>query len=82
MGPLLGGDQALLISTHGREIYMECRGLLGARGFRVLDSYEIARRLETGASWASDHDLLAIGPERRVDDEVVRRLRLIAGPRR
>jgi FkbM family methyltransferase len=80
MGALLGGDQALLISTHGRELYQACRRTLEERAFRVFDSREIARRLESGAPWSSDHDLLALGPERALPEEAVRRLRLFAGP--
>lgn len=76
MGPLLGGDQALLISTHGRDLYEKCRELLERRGLHVLDSREIARRLESGAPWASDHDLLALGPTRRLDHQRLRSLRL------
>jgi len=79
MGPLLGGDQALLISTHGRQPYAECRALLEERAFTIFDSWEIARRLETGEPWASDHDLLALGPGRPVDEAALRRLSLIAG---
>jgi len=80
MGPLLGGDQALLIATHGREPFLECRQLLEARGFRIFDSAAIALRLRSGAPWSSDHDLLAIGATRQADVDAIRRLRLIAGP--
>jgi FkbM family methyltransferase len=81
MGPLLDGGQALLISTHGRGLYEECRRLLVGCGFRVYDSWEIRRRMESGAPWSSDHDLLAIGPDRPSDEQSLRELRLIAGPR-
>lgn len=80
MGPLLGGDQALLISTHGRELYDECRRTLEERAFRVYDSWEIVRRLGSGAPWSSDHDLLAVGPHRDVDTESLTELRLFSGP--
>lgn len=80
MGPLLGGDQALLISTHGRNLYHQCRRTLEQRGFHVFDSWEIARRLESGAPWSSDHDLLAVGPDRDVDTERLAALRLFRGP--
>jgi FkbM family methyltransferase len=79
MGPHLGGDQALLISTHGRALYEECRALLEARAFRVFDSWEIASRLRSGAPWSSDHDILAIGPGRRIDPEAIGSLALVAG---
>ena len=80
-GRLLGGDQAVLASTHSRALYEECRALLEERGFRVLDSWEIAaRRSAPMRPWSSDHDLLAIGSGRRVDEQRLRALRLIAGP--
>jgi FkbM family methyltransferase len=79
MGALLGGDQALLISTHGRGLYEQCRRLLGERGFRVHDSWQIAHRIETGTPWSSDHDLLAIGPRRKVDDARLDELALLSG---
>jgi FkbM family methyltransferase len=82
-GSFLGGDQAVLVSTHGRELYEECRELLEARDFRIFDSWEIAeRRADRARPWSSDHDVLAIGPERPFDDARIRSLRLISGPRR
>jgi FkbM family methyltransferase len=82
-GSFLGGDQAVLVSTHGRELYEECRALLEARSFRVFDSWEIAeRRPDPRRAWSSDHDVLAIGPERPFDEATIRSLPLIAGPRR
>ena len=79
MGPLLGGDQALLISTHGRDLYERCLRILGERGFRVHDSWQIAHRIETGAPWASDHDLLAIGSRREIPDGRLEGLALLSG---
>jgi FkbM family methyltransferase len=77
---LLGGDQALLISTHGREVYEECRAILERRGFRIFDSWEIAeRRGDPARAWSSDHDLLAIGGDRPFDEARIRELRLISG---
>ncbi len=78
MGRLLGGDQALLISTHGRALYDECRALLEDHAFRIYPSWEIAQRIRTGRPWSSDHDMLAIGPEREVDERAILRLHLIA----
>ena len=79
MGPLLGGDQAILISTHSRGLYEQCRRILGERGFRVHDSWQIAHRIETGAPWSSDHDLLAIGSHRELPDDALEGLDLLAG---
>ena len=79
-GPFLGGDQAVLISTHGREVYEECRAILEGRDFRVFDSREIAeRRAHPTRPWSSDHDLLAMGPGRPFDEGSIRSLRLVSG---
>jgi FkbM family methyltransferase len=81
VGSFLGGDQAVLVSTHGRELYEECRALLESRGFRIFESWELAeRRADPRRAWSSDHDLLAIGPERSIDEATIRSLRLISGP--
>jgi FkbM family methyltransferase len=79
-GSFLGGDQAVLVSTHGRDLYEECRALLEPRGFRIFDSWEIAeRRPDPRRPWSSDHDVLAIGPDRAIDEATIRSLRLISG---
>jgi len=78
---LLGTDQALLISTHSRELYEECRGFLEPLGFRIHDSWEIARHRRNGTPWTSDHDFLAVGFDRPVDQERINALRLITGPK-
>jgi len=80
-GSFLGGDQAVLVSTHGRALYEECRTILEARHFRIFDSWEIAeRRPDPRRAWSSDHDVLAIGPGRSIDGARIRSLRLIRGP--
>lgn len=77
---LLGGDQAVLVSAHSRQLYEECRDLLLERGFCVFDSWLGSRQRAEGASWTSDHDLLALGADRAFDERRVRGLRLVAGP--
>jgi FkbM family methyltransferase len=77
---LLGTDQALLISTHSRELYEECRALLQPIGFRIYDSWEIARHRRDDTPWTSDHDLLAVGRDRHVDATRIQALELITGP--
>jgi FkbM family methyltransferase len=80
-GSFLGGDQAVLVSTHGRALYEECRTILEARGFRIFDSWEIEeRRSDPTRPWSSDHDVLATGPDRTIDETRIRSLRLIGGP--
>jgi FkbM family methyltransferase len=78
---LLGTDQAILVSTHSRALYDECRAFLEPLGFRIYDSWEIAQHKRNGTPWTSDHDFLAIGFDRGVDQERIKSLRLIAGPK-
>jgi FkbM family methyltransferase len=77
---LLGTDQALLISTHSRELYEECRAILEPVGFRIYDSWEISRHKRAGTPWTGDHDMLAVGRDRQVDEARVHALALIADP--
>jgi hypothetical protein len=80
-GSFLAGDQAVLLSTHGRSLYEECRAILEHAGFTIFESWEIAgRRADPTRPWSSDHDLLAIGPDRPFDEAKIRSLRLIGGP--
>jgi FkbM family methyltransferase len=77
---ILGGDQAVLVSAHSRDLYEECRKLLQERDFRIFDSWQASEQRRAGSQWTSDHDLLAIGPQRIVDERILRGLRLVAGP--
>ena len=62
-------DLALLISVHGPEAYQACRQVLEPRGFRILESADMAGESKNpGAAWWSDHDLLAVGPDAEVPD--------------
>ena len=65
----LGPGLALLISVHGRELHGACTGFLSDRGFRIFESREMARcSADPTAPWASDYDLLAVGPDRAIDE--------------
>lgn len=84
---LEGGDRAiplhaaLLVSVHGRKMYDACRRILIERGFRLFESWEMARcTADPRYPWSSDYDLLALGPEREVDEVALRRRRLFVGP--
>ena len=77
---LLGSDQALLVSTHTRELYEECRATLIPLGFWIHDSWEIAKHRTLGTPWTSDHDFLAIGRDRPVDEAKIRALALLNPP--
>ncbi len=77
---LLGSDQAILVSTHSRDLYDECRAMLVPLGFRIYDSWEITRHKNRGTPWTSDHDMLAVGRDRPVDEARIRALALLSGP--
>lgn len=79
---LLGSDQAILVSTHTRELYEACRAMLIPLGFRIYDSWEIASHRKDGTAWTSDHDMLAIGRDRPVDEARIRALALFSDPSR
>lgn len=75
----LGPGVALMISVHGREPYAACTDFLRKRGFRIFESSEMARcSADPAEPWTSDYDLLAVGPERAIDEERVRSARLFA----
>lgn len=79
-GALLGRQLALLISVHSRTLHEECTALLAAREFRLFESFEMARcSADPTRAWVSDHDLLAVGPDRMIDEGKVRALALIRG---
>lgn len=79
-GPWLADDLLVSISIHTRDLYHECREILVERGFRVHPSRRAAERLEhPDEPWAGDHEILAVGPGRRLPEAQVRRLELFSG---
>ena len=75
----LGPGVALLISVHGREPHAACTDFLRDRGFRIFESREMARcSADPQEPWTSDYDLLAVGPERAIDEERIRTAPLFA----
>lgn len=72
---------AILVSVHGRPMHEACTRILGHRGFRLLESWEMARcSADAHHAWTSDYDLMAVGPDRAVDLEALRRLKLFRQP--
>lgn len=72
---------AILVSVHGRRMHEACTAILGARGFRLFESWEMARcSADPLEPWTSDYDLLALGPERSIDDEALASLTLFSDP--
>lgn len=72
---------AILLSVHGRDMHAQCTELLRGRGFHLVESHEMARcAADPNRPWRSDHDLLAVGPERAVDLERIRSLALFRAP--
>ena len=79
-GELLGVELALLISVHSRALHQECTALLASRGFRLFESLGMARcSSDPSHPWTSDYDLLAVGPERPIDEGHIGALTLIRG---
>jgi FkbM family methyltransferase len=69
----LGPGVALMISVHGREPHVACTAFLQARGFRIFQSWEMARcSADPDEPWRSDYDLLAVGPDRPIDEGRIR----------
>jgi len=80
-GPAVGPHAALLVSVHGRHLRTQCVELLEARGFRIFESWSMARcSAHPGAPWTSDYDLLAMGPDRPVDEAAIHALPLFSEP--
>lgn len=79
-GDTVPDHAALLISVHGRRMHKACTDALTDRGFTLLESYDMARcSNDPNRAWTSDHDLLAIGPARDVDEERLSPLSLFTG---
>lgn len=67
-GAAIPPDAALLISVHGRTLHEIVTHWLRQRGYRILESCEMARcSADPEHPWTSDYDLLALGPEREAD---------------
>lgn len=72
---------ALLISVHGREMHSACTAILLERAFRLFESWEMAAcSADPLQPWTSDYDLLAIGPDRAIDEGELRSLSLFHAP--
>jgi FkbM family methyltransferase len=72
-GDTLPKDSVLLIAIHSREQYDQCRSILEAQGFRTFRSEAMRRMMDAlGDGWSPDPDLLAIGPAREIDADVMR----------
>ncbi|NNL30261.1 MAG: FkbM family methyltransferase [Gemmatimonadetes bacterium] len=71
---------ALLVSVHGRAMQEACTQILSQRGFRLFESWEMARcSADPHEQWTSDYDLLAVGPTRDVDTDALQSLTLFKG---
>jgi FkbM family methyltransferase len=77
----VGPEVALLISVHTRQLHGQVTAWLRERDFRIFESWEMALcSADQARPWASDYDVLAIGPQRDFDEKRVRALPLICGP--
>jgi FkbM family methyltransferase len=68
-------DLALLVSMHSWDLYSACTAILKERGYRIIESGQIAASRATGGGrftspdGRGDPDVLAIGPERSIAEE-------------
>lgn len=80
-GDALAPHAAVLVSVHGRPMHAACTDIFRERGFRIFESWEMALcSADPEHPWTSDYEMLAVGPERDVDEAAIRSLRLFQGP--
>lgn len=79
-GRVIPPHAAVLVSVHGRAMHEACTRILGGWGFRLFESWEMARcSADPQEPWTSDYDLLAVGPRRDVDAAALQQLALFRG---
>ena len=66
---LFAPDRCIMVATHSKACYVECKALLHRCGFRLVESGEVAEIEARGWQGRGDPDILAIGPERKILDE-------------
>jgi len=72
-GDTLPRDCILLIAIHSREQYVECREILERQGFHTYHSNAMRRMMDAlGDGWSPDPDLLAVGPDRMIEPDVIK----------
>lgn len=73
---ILPPDGATVVALHTPEADRLARSAFGGRGFELLPSDRLRRYRgrDAGSGWPGDPDLVALGPERPVDPERLRRL--------
>jgi FkbM family methyltransferase len=79
-GDALRPHAAVLVSVHGRPMHRACTDIFQERGFRIFESWEMALcSADPEHPWTSDYELLAVGPQRDVDEGAIRSLPLFQG---
>lgn len=80
-GDALPPHAAVLVSVHGRPMHTACSEIFLERGFRIFESWEMALcSADPQHPWTSDYEMLAVGPERVVDETQIRSLALFRPP--
>lgn len=80
-GAALRPHAAVLVSVHGRPMHTACADVFRERGFRIFESWEMALcSADPQHPWTSDYEMLAVGPERDIDEARIRSLTLFRGP--
>ncbi|MDX1647181.1 MAG: FkbM family methyltransferase [Longimicrobiales bacterium] len=81
-GDALRPHVAVLVSVHGRAMHAACHDIFAEHDFRTFESWEMACcSSDPERPWTSDYEMLAVGPERVIDEERIRSLPLFAGVR-
>lgn len=79
-GDALRPHTAVLVSVHGRPMHTACTDIFLERGFRIFESWEMALcSADPDHPWTSDYEMLAVGPERDLDEAGIQSLTLFQG---
>jgi FkbM family methyltransferase len=78
-GDLLSQEMLLFVSIHSRSAYDACRQLLAGRGYRLYESHAMAKRsADPSLEWGADHELMAVGQQMSISEQLIRDLPLFA----
>lgn len=68
---LYAPDRAILVATHSRDNFDECQAILRNAGYRVVESGEVEDLRQRSWTGRGDPDILAIGPERSISEDIL-----------
>jgi FkbM family methyltransferase len=68
---LYAPDRAILVATHSKQSFEECSSILKQGGFRTVESGEVEDLRRRSWTGRGDPDLLALGSERSVSEDIL-----------